>query len=130
MDLTEFFAANETIERDPVKRLNAGTARICERIVPDDFPPDIRLAVLRSRFDALHGRAKSAIESGRADLIESILADFANDLRGVVQLERERLRANTSADEVKRHARVFEENLYNGFECGVSGPAWLTTKKY
>ena len=64
MDLTDFFAANETIERDPVKRLNAGTARICERIVPDDFPPDIdlRSCVQGSmRYTA----GKSAIENGR-----------------------------------------------------------------
>jgi hypothetical protein len=121
MDIEEFFAANETIERDPVRRLNARVEQLCARILPADLPPDVRAAIEGSRLSALHTRAKDAIERGRTDLIDSILAEFASDLGRALDFERRpggRLYIGLQADEAKRVAATgyFEKYLINGFE--------------
>ena len=111
-DLNDFYAANETIERDPVKRLNAGTERSCERILPADLPADVRNAILGSRLGALHARAKEAIERGQAHLIDGILAEFASDLGRALDFEREHsLKVVMPADEIRRAsgAGLFEK---------------------
>jgi hypothetical protein len=115
MNIEEFFAANEsTIETNPVVWLNKGAKRIVVRILPPDLPPDLRIALLRSRLSALHARGKDAIERGRADLIDGILADFANDVRAALNFERTSgaLKIVLAADEVRRCAGWFEENAW------------------
>jgi hypothetical protein len=118
--LDEFFAANETIERDPVKWLNRLTEQTCERILPPDLPPDLRVALLRSRLSTLHARGKDAIESGRAYLITDAVSDFGNDLRGALAYERASgaLKPWRREDEIKKFAGRgdWERHLYNAHE--------------
>ena len=118
MNIEEFFAANETIEFNPVKRVNARVKQICEQILPADLRPDVRVVIEGSRLAALHNRAKGAIERGRTDLIEPMLADFANDLRAALNFERTSgaLKAMTADTEVKRiaNAGLFQKFCWNG----------------
>jgi hypothetical protein len=124
MNMEDFYTANETIERDPVKRLNARVEQICNRILPDDLPADVRAAIEGSRLAALHTRAKDAIERGREYLLEEvILPDFANELRDALNFERTNgaLKVTTGADEIKRCSGRgdWERFVWNGFETGT-----------
>src|ERR1700729_3949250 len=117
MDITEFFEANEkTIERDPVRRLNAHVEQICKRILPDDLPAGVRTAIEGSRLAELHSRAKDAIESGRAHLLGAMCDEFAGSLGRALDFEREHgaLKVVTPADEIKRLSRQWERFHWNG----------------
>jgi hypothetical protein len=120
MNREEFFAANETIEFNPVKRLNTRVNQICDRILPADLRQDARGVIEGSRLTLLHTRARDAIESGRFHLIDGMLVDFANELLTAFQFELRSglLKPWSASDEVKRCASAgyFERNLINGFE--------------
>jgi hypothetical protein len=124
MDITEFFEANEkTIERDPVRRLNARVEQICKRILPDDLPADVRVTILDSRLTALHARAKALIERGRTHLLDVALDEFTEDLGKALYFERQHgaLKVCTPADEVRRisGAGLWSRFHWNGHETGT-----------
>ncbi|MGA7873048.1 MAG: hypothetical protein WCA22_19330 [Candidatus Binatus sp.] len=107
----DFSAANKLIERDPVVMGERLARAACDRILLPDLPVDVLHKGLSQRVGALSGRMKDAVERGRAYLIaETIIPEFANDLRDWMSYERRSgaLKPWSAADKGKGKAHLFE----------------------